>query len=286
MPAPPQPFIEYRVRWRPGGVLPGAFSSALPGAGDQLRSCVPLRDHPDPRRLDLRASLRDPMGGLWVRDFRHNAALRVHLLADVSASIGCRGVVDKFDLLRRIAVVVARSAFRSGDAFGFHAAADAPRNDLSLPVRVHRGASRWIDGKLAGVRPTGRSARGLLEVAVSLSTRRSLVFVVSDFLWPDRDLDDIFGALSHHDVVPIVLEDSADWELMPRRGLAVLRDAETGERRFVWLRPSKVEAVRAARERRRAHLAAVCRRLGHRPFVVRDVFDPLALTRHLLEASA
>ncbi len=278
-------FIEYRVRWRPGGVLPGAFASSLPGAGDQLRSCVPLRDYPDPRRLDLRASIRDPLGGLWVRDFRHNAGLRVHVLADLSASIGCRGVADKYALLRQIVVVIARSAFRSGDAFGFQAAAETPRVELSMPARVNRGAAQWLDRRLADSRPSGRSARGLLQVAAALPIRRSLVFLVSDFLWPERDLDEIMQALAHHDVVPVVLRDSAEWERAPRRGLAVLRDAETGAARFVWLRAAKLDQVRRAREQRAAHFATVCKRLGQRPFFVRDVFDPMALTRHLLEVA-
>ncbi len=96
----------------------------------------------------------------------------------------------------------------------------------------------------------------------------------------------LLRGLAHHAVVPIVLRDPAEVDAVHRRGIAVLRDLESGERRFVWLRPRLIEAMRARRAAREAHCSHACRRAGFAPFFVRGRFDPAALTRHFLEAQA
>ena len=276
-------FVEYKVHWKTGGIRPGAFRGMHSGPGERFRSSVPLHARADPRRLDVRATLRDPLGGVWVRDFEQQSALKVIVLADVSASMGYVGRHDKMEQLRRVSVALARTAWRNGDAFGFHAASARPHAGLTLPARLNRGAGEWLDRKLAQHRASGTSARGLLEVAAQLPHRRALVFLVSDFHWPAGDLDDVLGRLAQHAVVPVVLWDPAETQSMRRRGIAVLRDMESGARRFIWLRPGLIDALRSRRHRREDELRRACARFGNTPFFVRDRFDPLALTRHFLE---
>jgi uncharacterized protein (DUF58 family) len=276
-------FVEYRVHWKSGSVRPGAFRGMHSGPGERFRSSVPLHAHADPRRIDVRASLRDPFGTLWVRDFEQKSALKVVVLADVSASMAYVGRHDKLQQVRRIAVALARTAWRNGDAFGFHAANEQPQERLTLPVRLNRGAADWLDRRLAGFAAAGSTARGLRQVARQLPRGRSLVFVVSDFHWPAGELDDLMRRLAHHAVVPVVLWDPAEGESIHRHGIAVLRDLETGTRRFVWLRPGLVEALRARRREHETELRRVSARFGATPFFVRDRFDPVELTRYFLE---
>ncbi|HEX5121981.1 MAG TPA: DUF58 domain-containing protein, partial [Rhodanobacteraceae bacterium] len=228
-------FVEYRVRWKTSSLRPGAFRGLHAGAGDRIRASVPLHENADPRRIDVRATLRDPFGGIWVRELEQNSALKVVVLADVSASMGYVGRYDKREQLRRIVLALARSAFRNGDAFGFHAASDVPHDALAMPARVDRGAGDWIARKLARFTPSGDNARGLIKVIPRMPHRRALVFLVSDFHWPERDITDVMRGLVHHAVVPVVLRDPAEADAIHRRGIAVLRDLETGAQRFVWL---------------------------------------------------
>lgn len=276
-------FVEYRAHWRSGSVRPGSFRGMYSGPGERYRTSVPLHAQADPRRLDIRATLRDPLGNVWVRDFEQKSALKVAVLADLSASMGYVGRHDKLAQLQRIAVALARTAWRNGDAFGFFAANEGLLPALSLPVKLDRGAVDWLARRLAGARPAGSSARGLRECAALLPHGRSLVFVVSDFHWPDRDLVDLLRALAHHAVVPVVLRDPAEANAVHRHGIAVLRDLETGARRFLWLRPGLVAALRRRRRENEERLRAICARFGCVPFFVRDRFDALALTRYFLE---
>lgn len=279
-------FVEYRIGWRVRGIRPGAFRGALPGPGERYRNSVPLHARADPRRIDVRATLRDPLGGIWVRDFEQQTALDVVVLADVSASMGYVGRHDKMGQVRRITAALARTAWRNGDAFGFQAADEQPRTDLALAARLNRGAGEWLDRRLAKMRPRGASARGLWRTAATLPRRRSLVFVVSDFHWPRGDLAELLRRLAHHAVVPVVLWDPAEAQAVHRYGIAVLRDLETGARRFVWLRPGLVDALRSRRRARELDLHRACARFGATPFFVRDRFEPDDLTRHFLEAPA
>ncbi len=279
-------FVEYRIRWKTSSLRPGAFGGLHAGAGDRIRASVPLHENADPRRIDVRATLRDPFGGIWVRELEQNSALKVIVLADVSASMGYVGRYDKLDQLRRIAVSIARSAFRNGDAFGFHAASDVPHDALAMPARVDRGAADWISRKLARFAPLGDSARGLLRVIARMPHRRALVFVVSDFHWPEQDVAALMRGLAHHAVVPVVLRDPAEADAVHRRGIAVLRDLETGAQRFVWLRRGLIDALRRGRDRREHALRRICRAAGCTPFFVRDRFDPALLSRYFAETAA
>jgi uncharacterized protein with von Willebrand factor type A (vWA) domain len=255
-------YVEYRVHWRTAGIRPGAFRGMQSGPGERFRTSVPLHARADPRRIDVRATLRDPLGGVWVRDFEQQTALKVLVLADVSASMRYVGSHDKMVQVQRIAAALARSAWRNGDAF------------------------EWLERKLAQCSPQGSSARGLLQVAARLPHRRALVFLLSDFHWPAADLDALMRRLAHHSVVPVVLWDPAEAQAIHRHGIAVLRDLESGARRFVWLRPALVESLRARRRDREAELRRICASFGSTPFFVRDRFDPIELTRYFLEALA
>ena len=90
-------------------------------------------------------------------------------------------------------------------------------------------------------------------------------------------------ALAHHAVVPVVLWDPGEAGAIPRHGIAVLRDLESGARKFVWLRPGLVESLRTRREARERALRLACARFGCAPFFVRDRFEPVELTRYFLE---
>lgn len=277
------PFVEYRVHWRSGSVRPGAFGGTHSGPGERYRTSVPLHAQADPRRLDIRATLRDPFGNLWVRNFEQKSALKIAVLADLSASMGYIGRHDKLEQVRRISAALARTAWRNGDAFGFFAANERLLPALSLPVKLDRGAVEWLERRLVGVEAQGSSAHGLNASAALLPHGRSLVFVVSDFHWAEHDLETLLRALSHHAVVPVVLWDPAETQELHRHGIAVLRDLESGARRFVWLRPGLIASLRQRREQRAGRLRRTCARFGCTPFFVRDRFDPLELTRYFLE---
>jgi uncharacterized protein (DUF58 family) len=277
--------LDYKVAWKPSGTDSGASRGVLAGIGDHLRSLVLLRDHPDPRRLDLNASLRDPLERLWVRDFYLNTALKVVVLIDMSASMGFEGQVKRMDVACEVASNIALAAWRGGDAFGVYGANEDLRKDATLPPRINRGAWLWVNQHLRAARPLGKSAAGLLKVISLLPKRRSLVFVISDFRWPSGQLETLLRKIAHHDIVPIVLQDPTEMDALPKKGIAVLRDLESGERRFVWMRQGLVSQIL---HKRAQHLTAIldaCRFIERTPFLVKGKFNPMDLTCYFLQGA-
>jgi uncharacterized protein (DUF58 family) len=278
-----QALIHYKIRWKPAGNMPGSKRGTAAGIGDQLRALVLLRDHPDPRRLDLRASMRDPFERLWVRDFYLNTAFKVIVLLDASASMGYVGQGDRKAVALDIAAQLALSAYRSGDAFGVMCGNQTLLQKQCLPPRLNRSAWLWVRQNLASLVPSGDNADGLLQAAAQLPKRRSLVFIISDFRWAQGKLRQLLKALSHHDVVPILLQDPAEYRALPPRGFASVHDVETGHSRFVWMRPALHARIAEARDTHLHEVERACHAYGSKPLLVRGEFDAAQLTRYFME---
>jgi hypothetical protein len=280
----------YRLPGRATGARPGAHRGRLPGDGVEFAGHARLLDHPDPRRLDLRASLADPFGQWLVRVQRARAAVSVRLLADVSASMRF-GQPTKLALVATFAQALGRSAFRLGDAVELVAFDARRRDDLHVPARHARGAGERMAERLREAATAARDtpARpprlddGLLAAAATQAGRAGLVFLASDFHGALDALDEALSRLSGAVVVPLVVWDPSEVEPPTARGLARLQESETGAQRTLWLRPALRARWHTVVAARRAALDAVFARHGLRPFRISGAFDAQALSRHFLE---
>lgn len=277
--------FDYRLPRRATGRRTGAHRATALGGGLEFLTTLSLFDHPDPRRLDLRASLADLRGDWRVRANRQHAAITVQLLVDVSASMRF-GEPRKLALVADFAEALGRSTFRIGDALGMVAFDASVRDDLCVAPRRGRG----VGDRLAAALREGDGGRGgvagLHDAATRLDGRAELVFLASDFLWPLDGLGDALALLAPAHVVPIVVRDRAEIEPPSRDGIAMLVDAETGRRRTLWMRPALRARWRDAMAARQAALAAVFAERELRPFTLLGAFDAPALSDHLLAEGA
>jgi uncharacterized protein (DUF58 family) len=76
------------------------------------------------------------------------------------------------------------------------------------------------------------SLQDLLQTAIPIMPRRSIVFVVSDFISLPGWEKPLAQLAQRHEVVAVRLYDKLEMEL-PDLGLLVIQDAETGEQLFV-----------------------------------------------------
>ena len=277
--------FHYTIPWRASSPHPGAHASSQLGGGDEFAGLVPFASSPNPRNLDIRASLSDPFGQLAVRTFRQRSNIPVAVLADVSASMGFVGTGAKLERVSRFAASAAWSAYRHGDRFGFIAADEAVREELFIPVRLYKGGIPDLYDRVRYFDATGHSASGLQAAALRLGRQRTLVFLVSDFHLPMEDIEALLASLARHDVVPVVVWDSAEYERLPDWGLVLVEDPETGERRRLFMRPRLKEQFRQTFDARRDELAECFRRRGRSPFFLGDRFNAEALTRYFLSGA-
>ena len=237
-------------------------------------------DAPDPRRLDLHASLRDPFGQWIVRVYSQRKSIPVYLLADLSASMSFGGVRRKLDVLADFTESLAYSAYRTGDSFGFIGCDESVRQDLLLPPTHTKGAGTALSRTLRGLQSLGGSAAGLLDVPRYMQQRRALVFLISDFHLSIDMLSEVIGALSRHEVVPVVLWDAAEFSAPQGYGLARLTDLENGKARLLWLRPMLRQKWADKLQQRRIMLKELFRRHQVRPLFLENGFRADAVTAH------
>jgi hypothetical protein len=295
--------FHYRLPQRFGGQRPGAHAGSSLGGGQQFAAHRRLMDHADPRRIDLRASLRDVRGDWLVRIARQRVAVPVQVIVDVSASMQFGARRSKAEVAADFVECLGHSAFRAGDPLGLLAFDDAGEQEaLFTPARHSRGVGPLMAQRLrehaAGV-PVAVSRKrhapadtlqGLRACAERLAARPGLVFLVSDFHgMPAPGLAEVLDRMAPALVLPMLAWDPAEAEPPEVDGLLALSDAETGVRRSLWLREPLRRDWRAAVARRRAELAAVfdahalppCALIGED-----GGFDPEALTRHFMEQVA
>jgi uncharacterized protein (DUF58 family) len=262
--------LPYRIVWRSRALRQGLHRSTQSGAAGVFRDFASLLEHRDPRRIDMRQTLRDPFGGLYVRRFEEKSRIGVTMLVDVSGSMGFQGASRKMGLAADLAQVFAASVRRAGDTFALYAADDAVREELGVPPTRSRAGEEEMVAALRAYAPSRNGASGLVEAASRIGRKRNLVLVVSDFLLPEDQIEALFEALRPHDVIPVRLVDSAETARLPPWGLVELADLETGRRRLVAMRPSLKAEWQRRIEARRSFFRSLAARYGREPFEITD----------------
>ena len=280
MPAPPVRELHYRLGSPALGHFPGHHRSTRGDSGFEFRGHAALLDAPDPRRLDLHASLRDPFGQWKVRVYRERKAVPVVMVADLSASMGFAGTRRKLDVVADFVDSLSWSAWRTGDSFAFVGCDSVLREDLLLPQTRSRGAGSAFAARLRALQPDGPSARALPLAHRHLSRQRSLVFLLSDFHLPLPEIETLVASLAQHDLVPVVVWDPLEFTLTAQRGLVHVVDPESGRRQLVWWRPALREQWLAAQQQRRDARLLLVRAQRLKPLCIEGAFDADAVTRH------
>jgi uncharacterized protein (DUF58 family) len=272
------PTISYRVRERVYGVLVGAHRGRGAGGQDVFLDRVTYLRQPNPRRIDLRLTLRDPFENVYVRRFEERLAIALYAVVDLSRSMSFEGTARKMALVGELCLSLARSAHELGDAFGLIGCDSVIREDFFFPATRHRGIEPEIARRLEDFAPERRSAAGLRQAATYLAGKRKLVFLVSDFRIPMAEIEAVLESLARHHIAPILVSDSAEESNLPPFGLINLRDLESGAGKVVFLRPSLRRRWRAEAEQRRQELDRLFLRYGRPAFELKDRFDADALS--------
>jgi len=282
MSAAPKEFT-YQIGWRSRGRHPGRHASAQRGLGMEFRGHAPLIAYPDPRRIDLRQTLRDPSEQVWVRIFNQKSSVPVFVVCDLSGSMGFSGQTRKLEIASRIAASAAWSAFRVNDPFGFIGFDETVREEwmFASTTKVH-GAFEMTE-RLAQYHPPRVGAGGLAEVHQYLTRERALVLLVSDFHMPQAELDAGLATLARHHVVPLVLWDAAEYRSLPEFGVASVTDSETGARRTLFLRKDLRQRILQAFDDRRRELEATLMRYDMPPLFIEGEFEADDLTEYFYQ---
>jgi uncharacterized protein (DUF58 family) len=275
--------FSYHVGWRSRGRHPGRHSSTQRGMGMEFRGHTTLLSYPDPRRIDIRQTIRDPLEQVYVRLFNQKSATPVYVICDLSGSMNFGSRHRKIKLAAEIAESVAQSSTRANDPFGFIGFDEQVREDWISTASVKPQRAFELTDKLKEYHPHAASAEGLRDVWRYLPRERSLVFLISDFHMPFELLEDALAMLLRHQIVPMVLWDSAEYRNLPEFGITSVADSETGARRTLLMRKELRDKIVGSFEARREAIYNTFMRFDMPPFFVEGDFDADAMTEYFYQ---
>jgi uncharacterized protein (DUF58 family) len=251
--------IQVRTGRHVADVLAGEYVSVFKGSGiefDEVRAYTPGDDI---RSIDWNVTAR--MGEPFVKRYVEERQLTLMLMADISASQDFGSSErSKRECAAEFCALLAFSASRNDDKVGlllFHSDIEQyipPRKGQKHALRVVRevlahgeetspptdgdGARRaglwdrlFRGGRRLRAAREGTQIGRALEFFLSINKRRSVCFVVSDFI--DEDYEQALRTANRkHDVVAVLITDPRELEI-PSVGLITLQDVESGATRVV-----------------------------------------------------
>lgn len=273
--------IIYRLPGRFDGFRPGAHRGKADGDGVRFRHVAPYLARPDPRRIDLRASLVDPFGSLKVRIQEQPTTIKVFALLDLSGSMAFGGAFPKAAVMGDFIEALAAAVHKNGDTLGAFGAAEQILPEFSFGATRWPGSAQRLANLLRRKQTRGVGCRGLIAAARRLPTRSSLVLVLSDFHMPLTAVKTLLDALHHHRVVPVVIWDEKEGLPAPM-GLARLVDAEVGSERLLLIRSGLRQRLADNLEQRKERLCDLFRLHGCPPLILDRGFSALEVNRYFL----
>ena len=225
--------LEWTVIRRLDGLLHGDYRTLFRGFGVDLADLREYEYHDDVRHIDwnVTARLQTP----YVRVYNEERDITAWFVLDLSPSIDFGSQeVNKRAVSTELVTVLARMLSRHGNRVGALFYGDTV--DTMIPPRSGRRQVLHILHKLLN-RPELSQSRAtrldeLFGTAYQVIPRRSLVFVVSDFISRPGWAKPLAQLARRHEVIAVRLYDHLEMEL-PDVGLVVIQDAETGEQMHV-----------------------------------------------------
>jgi len=224
--------IEIHTRHLVNESFAGEYHSIFKGSGMEFDEVRPYTAGDDIRSIDWNVTAR--MGSPYIKRYVEERELTVVLLVDASAS-GDFGSVGRFkrDLAAEVAAVLSFCATSNQDKVGLLIFTD--RVERFIPPHKGRRHVLRIIRELLAFSPHGRGTdiSLALDMVNRLLKRRSILFLVSDFMAPPQSYQSTLAITNRrHDVIALDINDRLE-EHIPPSGLLALEDAESGATQFV-----------------------------------------------------
>jgi uncharacterized protein (DUF58 family) len=225
--------LEWHVVRRLDGRLQGAYRTVFRGTGIDFADLRTYTPEDDVRHIDWNVTAR--MDEPYVRQYTEDRELTAWLVLDQSASMRYRAVErGKDSVLTELAVSLARLFTHGGNRVG--AILYDNHDQRVIPPKTGRNHVLFVTQQIlkgtAG-KPDGTVTNldAMLRLTASTVRRRSLIFVVSDFIGEGNWEAALTRLSLKHEVVALRIVDPMELDL-PDLGLVLIEDAETGEQVF------------------------------------------------------
>lgn len=225
--------LEWTVLRRLDGALHGDYRSLFRGYGLDLADLREYQYHDDVRHIDWNVTARLQVP--YVREFNEDREVTAWFLVDLTASIDFGSErLTKRSVSSEFVALLSRIFTRHGNRVG--AMFYGGSVETVIPARSGRRHVLHILNTLQkrppNTAPGTTQLKDLLVAAFQMIRRRSLVFVVSDFISAPGWDEPLAHLAQRHETMAVRVYDPLEDEL-PDLGLVVMQDAESGEQVFV-----------------------------------------------------
>lgn len=206
--------------------LAGSYHSVFKGRGMAFSEVRQYQPGDDVRFIDWNVSAR--MNDTYVKVFTEEREMTVMLLVDLSASERFGSVEKpKIETVAEVAALLAFSAIKNNDRVGLILFTD--RIERFVPPKKGRSHVMRVVTEILNADPQGEGTdlRVALDLLGSIGKRRTVAFMISDFIAEHYEKP-LRVVSKKHDLIPIQIVDPRENEL-PDVGLALVEDLETGE---------------------------------------------------------
>ena len=224
--------IEIRTKRLVNDSYAGEYHSIFKGRGMEFDEVRPYQVGDEIRTIDWNVTART--GEPYVKRYVEERELTVMLVVDASGSENF-GSVNRFkrELAAELTAVLSFAATTNNDKVGLLIFTD--QIELFIPPRKGRRHVLRLIRELLAFEPKskGTDIKMALDKVNQILKRRSIIFLVSDFLVPAESYRrELTISNKRHDMIAIDLHDPLEMT-MGDVGLVALEDAETNE--MIWV---------------------------------------------------
>ena len=247
--------IDIQTKGWVDSIFSGAYHSRFKGQGVHFNEVRQYAYGDDIRRIDWRvtAKLNEP----YIKEFEEERDLTAIIAVDMSQSQFYQsGEQSKLDRALELAAILGFSAVANGDQVGLVLFTDEV--EAYIPPKQGKKHMFTILSGMINHQPASNQTdlRGLSQTLLNALKRRSVVFIISDFICDNYESD--FRRLAQkHDVIPMVIQDPIETAI-PSAGVVALKDTETGQEVICDTQSSAfqsaIKSVLASRKTRRERM--------------------------------
>ncbi len=225
--------LEWTVIRRLDGLLQGDYRTLFRGFGLDFADLREYQAYDDVRHIDWNVTARTQVP--HVRVYNEDRDVSAWFLLDLSPSVDFGSTdVTKRQVLTEFVAVLSRLLSRRGNKVG--AILFNGRSDFIVPARTGRRHVLHIVDKVMTnprlLRSPETDLGAFIGRSVQVIGRRSICFVVSDFVSRPGWERDLFQLGQRHEGVAVRLLDPLDTAL-PDIGMLLIQDSESGEQMYV-----------------------------------------------------
>jgi len=218
--------LDIKTKQLVDGIISGNYHSIFKGQGIEFSEIRDYRAGDDIRTIDWKVTAR--FNHPYIKEFIEERDLQVYFVIDVSGSGSFGTNISKKEKSLEIIASLMFAALRNNDGIGIFLITD--NVEKFIPARKGRKHVLQLLNILTTFTPNSAKTylKKPLEQVSKIIKRKSIVFVISDFIDNGEFLKPLKILRKRHDVIALRIVDQREKEI-PDVGMIELEDEETGE---------------------------------------------------------